>query len=88
MKRFVLLVSLLLLISACVSWEPRIGMTYQEFRNTWATSDNWDQIRFVGANGAWRSYETDGTFYYFENHVLRRADQGQFFEQTYNFEFD
>ena len=81
MRIISIILASLLLTSCLVAWEPRIGMTYSQFRSHWSESANMDEPRFVGADGSTRVYESDDVFYYFVNDRLDRADQGQLFEQ-------
>lgn len=73
-----------LLLTGCTTWEPEVGMTYDEFRRQYNTSEmTWrgETIRFVAAQGDTEVYELDDVFYYFVDDVLERADQGQLYEQ-------
>jgi hypothetical protein len=67
----------LVLLAACVAWNPQIGMSYSEFQDHWNQSDNMDSPRLVADDGETRVYETNGAFYYFVDGRLELIDQGQ-----------
>lgn len=75
-------------ISSCATWNPQLGMSYQEFMQHWTKSDNWTKPEFVGAQGSIRVYESNGVYYYFENGRLAKADQGQLYEQRIRISID
>jgi hypothetical protein len=79
--RIAVIIALVLFISACATWNPTIGMTFDEFRTHWTYSSNYDPLRLVGDDGSTRVYESGDVFYYFVAGRLNRIDQGQLFEQ-------
>ncbi len=74
-------IALVVLLSSCVTWNPTLDMTFQQFQDHFNLSDNYDPLRLVGDDGTTRVYETGDVFYYFVSGKLNRIDQGQLFEQ-------
>lgn len=79
MKRILIV----LLLTGCATFDPRIGMTYDQFRSAFRTSHNaaTSELQLVVAEADARVYRIADVFYYFEGDVLQRIDQGQLYEQ-------
>jgi hypothetical protein len=76
MKLF-LLFSLSILLSACVSLQPRIGMSFGELNHMTAKSFN-GALELVSADGVRSTYRTrrdEGKVYIFEKDVLVKVEQ-------------
>ena len=70
-----------LLLSGC-AFNPKLGMTYDQFKTHYNTSSRIGMgLRLVGAQDSITAYELEGVFYYFDNDVLVKVDQGQLYEQ-------
>ncbi|MEY2167786.1 MULTISPECIES: hypothetical protein [unclassified Rhodanobacter] len=72
-----------LLLAACTTFRPRLGMSYNEWRDNWARSfNNWTPPRMVAAQGDEEVWTFgDGVYYYFVDGSLVKMDQGQLMQQ-------
>lgn len=76
MKLF-LLFSLSILLSACVSLQPKIGMSFADLNHMTAKSMN-GKLELVSAEGVKSTYRTrhdEGTVYIFERDILVKVEQ-------------
>jgi hypothetical protein len=75
--KLLLLFSLSLILSACVSLQPRIGMSFAELNHMTAKSMN-GKLELVSADGVRSTYRTranEGTVYIFERDILVKVEQ-------------
>ena len=74
-------------LAACATYQPRLGMTYAEWRSHWATSSTWGYPKLVAAQGTTEAWTLgDGVFLYFDGGRLTKVDQGQLYKQRMEIE--
>lgn len=79
--RIVAVVSVII-IASCAAYQPRLGMTYQEWYNHWGGSNNWGVPRLVSAQENIEVWTLDdGVFLYFQDNRLFKVNQGQLFQE-------
>lgn len=86
MKALLLGLSVFMLVSCNMfRFSPSNGTTFQQFENEWVGVAFGDPLlRRVGRNGPWEVYETRDDFYYFEDGILRKADEGEIWANCLN----
>ena len=77
----------LFILSACASYQPRLGMTYDQWRSHWLSSNNWGSPKLVAAQGGMEAWTLgDGVYLYFQDGRLSKLDQGQLYKQRMEIE--
>lgn len=80
------LVATTFLLVGCAVYQPRIGMTYDE----WRRSVDWKEVQNIKIVAAKEGMQVwtldDGVFLYFENGRLVKVDQGELMQRRYQIE--
>lgn len=83
------LLALLIVLAGCASFQPRIGMTIDEWKSECRVK-NWTNGTLVRAEGDMEVYYCDNVnvFYYFKDGTLVRIDQGKLPKQEIELEIN
>lgn len=85
MKYFITSIALLVVVTVygCGSWRPHIGMSFEEWDKQ-CLKRTWSHGALVGAEGNLEVFYCDhmpNVFYYFEDGILVKVDQGEHYKQ-------